>query len=835
VTTRALPDDLPVAAVLDALCAALRASGRVVLHAPPGSGKTTLVPPALVAAGLAEHGEVVVLQPRRVAARAVARAMAARRGEPVGDSVGYEVRFERAVSPRTQIRFVTEGILTARIQRDPELRGVGVVVLDEFHERSLHADLALALVTEVQGALRPDLRVVVMSATLDPEPLARFLGDCPIFRAEGRAHPLTVGWREHGDPRAIGASAADGARQVARGMRDGVLPPGDVLVFLPGVREIEDAAASLRARPADGFGEVLPLHGRMPAEDQDRALSPGARPRIVLATNLAETSLTIPGVAAVVDTGLCRVSRHDPGLGVERLEMTRISRASAEQRAGRAGRLGPGHVLRLWPEREHAALAAFDEPEVRRADLAWFLLQLRAWGVTDLGRFSLYEPLEPRALAQAERLLASLGATEGEGGALTETGRAMAGLPTAPRLARALLAAREAGVLADTALVAAWLEEGRRLPSAVAPGDLGALVTAIRRSPASASLQRTAQTLARRVGAAGQARRAPDEEAMARSLLAGFPDRLCVRPRPDRPELSMSGGRGGILETPETAPPGRYLLALDLDAGRRGAFARTRVRLAIAIEPRWLEDHPLSAVADSVRWDVERERVVAVRERRFGELVLEEQPLPLTDREAASALLAAEAARDPSKALSLDDPALTLLRRLELVAQHVPEAGLPPDPLALVHDALPLLCQGLASMAELRRVQIAKQILANLSYAQRQALDTHAPEHLEVPSGSRIRLRWPQDGAPILPVKVQEVFGWTASPTLARDRVAVVLHLLDPGGRPLQITSDLASFWQGAWSDARKQMRSRYPKHRWPEDPMNAEPSQRTMNPRRPR
>lgn len=833
--SQAPPDDLPVAAVREALCAALRESGRVVLHAPPGSGKTTLVPPALVAAGLAEHGEVVVLQPRRVAARAVARAMAARRGEPVGESVGYEVRFERAVSPRTRIRFVTEGILTSRIQRDPELRGVAVVVLDEFHERSLHADLALALVTEVQGALRPDLRLVVMSATLDPEPLSRFLGGCAIIRAEGGAHPLTVGWRERGDARAVGASAADGAREVAHGMADRTLPQGDVLVFLPGVREIEDAAASLRARPAEGFDDVLALHGRMPAEAQDRALSPGSRPRIVLATNLAETSLTIPGVAAVVDTGLCRVSRHDPGLGVERLELTRISRASAEQRGGRAGRLGPGHVLRLWPAREHAALAAFGEPELRRADLAWFVLQLRAWGVADLGRFSLYEPLEPRAVAQAERLLASLGATVGDGGPLTEVGRAMAGLPTAPRLARALIAASEAGVLSETALVAAWLEEGRRLPGEVAPGDLGGLVAAIRRSPASARLGRTAQTLARRVAGGGAAKRSQGDEAMARSLLAGFPDRLCVRPRPDRPELSMSGGRGGVLESPETAPPGRYLLALDVDGGRRGAFARTRVRLAIAIEAAWLDGHPLSVTRDAVRWDGERERVVSVRERRFGELVLDEQPLPLTDREGAAALLASEAARDPSKALSLDEAALALLRRLELVARHVPEAGLPADPLALLHDALPSLCHGLASMAELRRVQVAKQILANLSYAQRQALDAHAPEHLEVPSGSRVRLRWPQDGAPILPVKVQEVFGWTASPKIARDRVAVVLHLLDPAGRPLQVTSDLASFWRGAYSDARKQMRARYPKHRWPEDPLNAEPSQRTMTPRKPR
>lgn len=829
------PADLPVAAVLGELCAALWTAGRVVLHAPPGSGKTTLLPPALLDAGLAGAGEIVVLQPRRVAARAVARAMAASRGEPVGGVVGYEVRFERAVSAQTRIRFVTEGILTARIQRDPELAGVGVVVIDEFHERSLHADLALALVAEVQGALRPDLRLVVMSATLNPEPLARFLGDCPVFRVDGRAHPLTVGWRERPGPRAVGASVAQGVRDVAAAMRAGEQASGDILAFLPGVREIDDAAAALRGRPAAGFADVVPLHGRLSAEAQDRALSPGRAPRVVLATNLAETSLTIPGVTAVVDSGLCRVSRHDPGLGVDRLELARISRASAEQRAGRAGRLGPGHALRLWPEREHAALAAFDEPELRRADLAWMLLQLRAWGVTELGRFPMYEPPEPRSLARAERLLSALGATDGPGGALTETGRAMAGLPVAPRLGRALLAAQELGALREVALLAAWLEEGGRLAGDVPPGDLVSLVGAIDRSPGSSRLRKVAESVTRRLDRRAPAARGSQEAAIARSLLAGFFDRLAVRPRPDRPELTMSGGRGGLLADGERAPAGRILLALDVDAGKRGAFARTRVRTAIPIDGAWLEGHPLAVTEDVVRWDAERERVVAVRERRFGELVLDEQPLPLTDREAASALLAREAARDPSRALTLDDAAQALLRRLALAGEHAPEAGLPRDPLALLHEALPTLCRGLASLAELRRVDVARQILANLSHAQRRALDAEAPEHLEVPSGSKIKLRWPPDSPPILPVKVQEVFGWTASPTVARGRVPVVLHLLDPAGRPLQVTADLASFWRGAWSDARKQMRSRYPKHRWPEDPMTAEPSQRTLSPRKPR
>ncbi|MCB9788311.1 MAG: ATP-dependent helicase HrpB [Deltaproteobacteria bacterium] len=826
--------ELPVSEVLPALVAALRSAGRVVLCAPPGSGKTTLVPPALVDSGLCERGEVWVLQPRRVAARAVARAMAARRGEAPGESVGYEVRFERAVSARTRIRFITEGILTSRIQRDPELGGVAAVVLDEFHERSLHADLALALTAEVQGALRPDLLLVVMSATLDPEPLARFLGGCPVVRAEGRSHPLTVGWRERGDPRAIGADAAEGVRQVARAMAAGEAPPGDILAFLPGVREIDDAARSLSQRPAEGFATVLPLHGRLPPALQDRALAPSEVPRVVLATNLAETSLTIPGVSAVVDTGLCRVSRHDVALGTDRLELSRISRASAEQRGGRAGRLGPGHVLRLWPEREHAALPAFDEPELRRADLSWLLLQLRVWGVADPGAFALFEAPDPRALERAAELLDLLGATEGPGGPLTAAGREMAALPTSPRLARALLAAREAGVLPETALVAAWLEEGRRLPGERGPADLGTLVAHLKAAPEAERLRRTAHTLVRRLRdrSAAPARGPVDEGAITASLLSGFPDRLVVRARPDRPELTMSGGRGGVLEWPERTRAGRYLLALDVDAGRRGAFARTRVRLAVPVDPGWLEGRPQVRSVERVRWDAERERVVAERERSLGTVVLERVALPLADRALAAELLEAEAARDPSRALTLDEAACGLLRRLQIVAEHVPEAGLPADAQALLRAALPGLCAGLSSLAELRRAPVAQGLLAGLDHRQRQALEEHAPQHVEVPSGSRIRLRWPEDGPPILAVKVQEVFGWTASPTIARGRVPVVLHLLDPAGRPLQVTSDLGSFWRGAWSDARKQMRSRYPKHRWPEDPLTAEPSRRTTRPR---
>ena len=459
------PGALPIAAVLDALLDALRGHRRAVLQAPPGSGKTTLVPPALMASGLCDRGEVLVLQPRRVAARTVARRIAASLGEAVGGRVGYQVRFDTCVSRETRIRVVTEGILTAWLQRDPELRGVAAVVLDEFHERSLHADLALALVREVQEALRDDLLLVVMSATLDAEPVARYLGGCPVLRSDGRLHPVAISHL----PRPATGPLAD---TVAAGVLATVdaAPSGDVLVFLPGVREIEAARTALAARLEARGWDAAVLHGRLDAAAQDAALDPGPRPRVILATNLAETSLTIAGVAAVVDSGLVKVMRFEPGLGTGRLATERVSRASADQRAGRAGRLGPGRALRLWTAIEERTQAAFDEPEIRRLDLAAMVLDLRAWGVADPTTFPFFEPPEPERLAAAEATLRLIGALEPQSGRVTPLGERLRAVPTDPRVAAFLLSALDAGLGAEASLWAALLELG----AAAGDGDLAA-------------------------------------------------------------------------------------------------------------------------------------------------------------------------------------------------------------------------------------------------------------------------------------------------------------------------------------------------------------------------
>ncbi|PKN54117.1 MAG: ATP-dependent helicase HrpB, partial [Deltaproteobacteria bacterium HGW-Deltaproteobacteria-14] len=439
--TRPAAPALPVASVLEDLAAALRGHRRVVLVAPPGSGKTTLVPPFLLASGLCPSGEIVVLQPRRVAARTVARRIAAGLGERVGERVGYQVRFDTVASHKTRIRVVTEGILTAWLQRDPELRGVAAVVLDELHERSLHADLALALVREVQEALREDLLLVVMSATLDAAPVAAYLGGCPVVSSDGRLHPVAVSHL----PRAAEGPVAEVVAAGVLAMVDGA-PGGDVLVFLPGVREIEAARGRLTAPLASRGWDTAVLHGRLDPAAQDAALDPGPRPRAILATNLAETSLTIAGVAAVVDSGLAKVMRFEAGLGSGRLTTERISRASADQRAGRAGRLGPGRALRLWTVHDERTMAAFDDPEIRRVDLTGLVLELRAWGVADPAAFPFFEAPEPERLAAAEATLKALGAIDPVTGGLSRLGLQLRRVPASPRVAAFLVAAAEAAI-----------------------------------------------------------------------------------------------------------------------------------------------------------------------------------------------------------------------------------------------------------------------------------------------------------------------------------------------------------------------------------------------------
>jgi ATP-dependent helicase HrpB len=810
---------LPIDASLEEITAVLGRSTAVIVEAAPGAGKTTRIPVALWRAGVAGDRQVVVLQPRRVAARAAARRVAAESRWRLGEEVGYQVRFDRRWSDRTKILFVTEGIFLAMLQSDPFLDQVGVVVFDEFHERSLDADMCLAMTRRVQTEVRPDLLMVVMSATLDPGPVAAFLGGCTTLSVKVPCHPVEI---EHvrrsvdGDPARAAAGAAAGVLERAA---------GDVLVFLPGVAWIRRCARALEALAARHHLRVVELHGSLDAEAQDRALQPADRTRVVLATNIAETSLTIDGVRAVVDSGLARVLRHDTGSGINRLQTGRISRASAAQRAGRAGRQGPGLCVRLWTEAEHAGLRDVETPEVRRLELSGAVLQLLAWGETDVGAFPWFEPPPERALARAFELLRQLGAVDASG--LSEDGRAMAALPLHPRLARLVVEGWRRGVLEPASWAAAALSDGLR--AARGTVDLGAL--ALDPGARSSRLRRIQDDLVSRLESRlGPAGRTPDarRRAFALSALTAFPDRLARRRGRDDERAVMVGGQGLRLEDHGHLGPHELLVAVKLQGGDRRQGAEARVSCAIPVEHEWLPEDRRSTTTD-VELDGESGRVRAIRRTRWRDLIVSERAGAPADPTLAAAVLARAAAEDPERTLGLDrEPARSLLARLRSLAEWRPELGLPTFPRDEINELLPGLCHGKRSLAALARLPIADILAGLLTPDQRAALEREAPERLRVPSGSRLRLAYEPGRAPVLAVRIQELFGLDRTPTVAGGRVRVMLHLLAPNGRPQQVTDDLASFWANTYAQVRSELRGRYPRHHWPENPLSAQPTSRT-------
>lgn len=862
---------LPIDPLLPEIVRSLGRTPALVIVAPPGAGKTTRVPPALLDGGLAPFGEILVLEPRRMAARAAARRLATERGVQVGDEVGYRVRLDTRAGPNTRITFVTEGILTRRLQRDPLLEGVDVVVLDEFHERSLEADLALALLVEVQRELRPELRLVAMSATLEATPLAAYLGGCPVLEVEGRGCPVQLHFAPQPDDRPLAVRAA-GA--VARCLADPDDDGGHVLVFLPGAAEIRRVAEAL-ATVADRRGlRVMPLHGDMDAAAQDAVLAPGGPRKAILATNVAETSLTIDGVTTVVDSGLVKQLRHDPRWGLDRLVLAPISRASATQRAGRAGRTAPGRVYRLWTSEEHHGRAERDLPEVRRVDLAGAVLQVRAWGCADPADFPWFEPPPAAALERADRLLRLLGAVDRVG--VTPLGRQMLAVPLQPRLARMLVAAHGAGCLGPGALLAALASERDVLSAARAFGGdargpataVGAsdllwrleLMTEARRAGGDAVLRSfgldpratrrvraVAQQLERvaRSALGGASQSAPSERDLLKVLLVGYPDRVGVRRTEGGTRLVLAGGREAELDEASVVREGTLLVAHRVEDAARGRAAR--VRLASQITPGLLaEALPGSLSAETVMtFDEAAQRVVARRLQRFGDLVIEQQTVGVLDRSAAGELLARAAARDPRQALSFSPAVDQWLARVRFGARHLPEAGLPVFDEAALAEMTTGLCLGLLSFEELRRVDLLAALGARLTRDQALVLEREVPERLTVPSGSRIRLDYPAvptrptgpneeptgespEEPPVLAVRIQEIFGLEKTPRVARGRVAVLLHLLAPSLRPVQVTQDLESFWDRGYHEVRKELQGRYPKHAWPVDPRAAQPTRRT-------
>lgn len=780
--------DLPVAAVLPALAASLAVRPNALLVAPPGAGKTTLVAPALLEAPWRGDGRIVMLEPRRLAARAAASRMAALRGEPAGQTIGYRTRLDAAVSPATRIEVVTEGLLVRRLQSDPGLDGVAAVILDEVHERGLDADLALALCLDLQRGLRPELRLIAMSATADAARLAPLL-DAAVIESAGQVHPVAIrhAARDIAAPR-------DLPEALARAVRAALAEhPGDVLAFLPGMAEIRRAAAAL-----EGCGAlVLPLHGDLSPAEQDRALQPAATRRVVLATSIAETSLTVPGVRIVVDGGWRRVPRLDPATGLTRLATVRISRAAAEQRAGRAGREGPGVAIRLWTTALHRGLSAFDRPEILDAELSGLLLDCAAWGAAP-AHLPFPDAPPTGALAAAAALLAELDALDGEG-RITPLGRRMAQLGAHPRLAAMMLAAATAEEAALAAELAAILEERDPLPGPDAPADITLRL--------GAPVLRRAVTQHRRRLRVGSA--APGGDA-GRLIAAGFPDRIAQR-RGEPGSFRLAGGGGAKLPQADPLARAGLLAIASLDG-------QGRIRLAAPLDPEALPEALAARVTETVETalDPASGAVLARRRQRLGALVLADRTVP-ADPAACAARLAEATPLPWNETARQVQARVALMRALEPAADW-------PDLSDAVLDAdrawLAPYLYGLSRLAEVARLDFAAVLRARLTSTQGRALDRALPTHLDLPGG-RAAVDYMQP-VPLAQARAQHYYGLEETPRLAGGRVPLRLALLSPAGRPIAITGDLAAFWRGAWAETRKEMRGRYPKHDWPDGPARA-------------
>jgi len=866
---------LPIDALLPEIAAALRAGPSLVVEAPPGAGKTTRVPRAILEAGLCGDGEVVVLEPRRLAARLAARRVAAELGERPGETVGYQVRFEEVAGPRTRIRYLTEGLLTRRLLSEPTLPGVGAVVLDEIHERHLPGDLALALLRRLQRTTRPDLLLLAMSATLDAGPVARFLG-APCLRAEGRRFEVEVEHlspEEAARPERLEELVARAIRRIHREAGQAGAAAGDVLVFLPGAAEIRRGREALEQWAAGAGVDLLPLHGDLPPEEQDRAVRPGPRPKVILSTNVAESSVTIEGVTAVVDSGLARVASHSPWSGLPKLEVRKVSRASAAQRAGRAGRTGPGRALRLYTRHDHDQRPAFDLPEIQREDLAETLLALAglglrpAVGTAGPGELELLEAPPGPALAAAAALLRRLGAIDAAG-VLTSTGRSILALPVHPRLGRLVVEAAARGAAGEGALLAALLgerdlRERRLLEGGALPptGDSDLLELAhlfeeasrarfdpdrLRRmgvSPGAAQAversRRQLAGLARSLpGPARAAARPPPgqvEAALLLATLAAYPDRVARRRAPGSDEVVLAGGGSARLDAACVVREAPLLAALDAEerrGDRRGPAGpaprggEVRVRVASAVTQEMLLDLFPGALRyqEVVAWNAAAERAEATERLLYEDLVLEEGRAAYPDAGALSARLAEEALARGARAFAPEGVVDSLLARLAFAAGHAPEAGIAPPSEADLAGALRQAAQGRRSFAELRQADLPGALLGRLDPRARAALERLAPERILLPGGRSTRVHYQAGKPPWVESRLQDFFGLAQGPAVAGGRVPLVLHLLAPNGRAQQVTTDLAGFWERHYPALRRELSRRYPRHAWPEDPRTATP-----------
>jgi ATP-dependent helicase HrpB len=849
------PSSLPIDPLLPQIVTQLRQSPNLVLEAPPGAGKTTRVPAALLAAGVGEAKEVWVLEPRRLAARLAARRVAEERNEQLGQAVGYQVRFEEVAGPQTRLRFLTEGVLTRRLLSDPQLQNVGVVVLDEFHERHLQADLALALLRRLQQTTRLDLKLVVMSATLDAAPIATYLNNAPVLRSEGKRFDVAIEHLSRADERPLSEQVAAAVRRLVAEKLD-----GDVLVFLPGAAEIRRAQTACAALAEQHDLLLLPLHGDLSAAEQDRAVQPAAQRKVIFSTNVAESSVTINGVVAVIDSGLARVAGHAPWSGLPTLNVQRISKAAATQRAGRAGRTRPGRCLRLYTWQDFQARPEHETAEIARLDLTEPALELHAAGVADLTSFNWFEAPPNASLINAENLLRKLGALD-EQGRVTETGRRMLRFPLHPRQSRLLVEAQGRGVFAEACTLAALIgerdivgaelftqERAPRRAKHHSPSDLldrldlfaeasrkhfsVAALRELQLDPgATLAVERVRKQL-ERIASKETARAKTEnktDDALLLAVLAGYPDRVARRRslKDEQAELLLSGGGAATLAPTSVVRQSEFLVAVDAEERRSQANQRQRVvRMASRIEPDWLIElfaDELREMTDA-RWNAQAERVEVVERMFYDQLVIDERKTnDARGNEVARVL--AEAALAAGWQKFADEEAVTKwLARVAFIARHFPDTELPVFDEADVRAALAELCVGLRSFTELRaaagRGGLLNQLRARLSGEQVRLLNQMAPETLNIAGRRNVRINYEMGQPPWIASRLQDFFGMKNGPTVAGGRVPIVLHLLAPNGRAVQVTTDLAGFWQRTYPQVRRELSRKYPRHRWPEDPL---------------
>jgi ATP-dependent helicase HrpB len=844
------PRDLPIYELEAALVASLRAGGRAIVQAPTGSGKSTQVPQMLLAHGFLGAGQAVVLQPRRLAARMLARRVAEEVGTELGETVGYQIRLESRTSERTRIRFVTEGILLRQMTFDPELRGVSAVVFDEFHERHLYGDISLAKALELQSTVRPDLLIVVMSATLDAGALAEYLAPCDILISQGRTFPVRIEYL----PKAADFDAEPVWDVAARACeRAAAETTGDMLVFMPGAYEITRTIQAIQGVRGLRDFAALPLHGELPVEAQDRAVSRSEGRKIIVSTNVAETSLTIDGVTAVIDSGLARTARFDPERGINTLLVEKISAASADQRAGRAGRTAPGLCVRLWTEREHGRRPVHELPEVKRLDLSEVVLALKASGIVDVAGFRWFEKPDPRGLERAEALLADLGALGRPGGAITETGRRMLRFPVHPRYARMFLAAQERGCVRSVAMMAA-LTQGRNFLLRGASkqveeareeafgeeheSDFFLVMRAWRFAERSGYSLDACRRLgihaqgARQVGPLFEqfieiakaegldvAERRADGTQVRKCVLAGFPDHLARRLDAATLRCDLIHGRRGLLARESAIGKAPLLVAAEItEVGGRAGEVSVLLNIATAIEEPWLNElFPGELVAvREVSYDASAKRVVSRREKRFRDLVLESksgsEDVPLDE---AASLLAREVVAGRISIEAWDESVEQWIIRVNRLAEWFPELEVnticPADRVTLLEQ----ICYGETSARGVKGREVMPFLRDWLTQDQLAAMEKLVPERLEMSNGRRSRLTYPREGPPVLSARIQELYGITGRFSIGGGRVPVKIEVLAPNQRPIQVTDDLTGFWKSIYPGIRPELSRKYPRHEW--------------------